>query len=113
VLGVEWFDLGALDGIQLSFTDAAAFADGRCAFVATAEDTADPLLDGPVAGSVIGVLDGFEARWTPLRGPAAVPFRQKVEGLALDANRRGGWILTDADDPARPALLGRVTLAGF
>jgi hypothetical protein len=113
VLDVELFDLGTLDGIPLSFTDAAALADGRCAFVATAEDTDDPLLDGPVAGSVIGVLDGGAARWTLLRRTVDVPFREKVEGLAIDADRRGGWILTDADDPARPALLGRIALAGF
>ncbi|HET7131651.1 MAG TPA: hypothetical protein VFJ95_05350 [Gammaproteobacteria bacterium] len=112
-LNVERFHLGELDGIPLSFTDAAALADGRCAFVATAEDTDDPLLDGPVAGSVIGVLEGRVARWTTLRRTADLPFREKVEGLAIDADRRGGWILTDADDPARPALLGRIALAGF
>lgn len=112
VLGVERFDLGALDGVPLAFTDAAALGDGVCAFVATAEDTNDPVLDGPVAGSVLGVLDPTNARWTRLRDAAGRPCRDKVEGLAIDADRRGGWILTDADDPARPARLGRIELRG-
>jgi hypothetical protein len=38
-------------------------------------------------------------------------FRAKVEGLVLDA--AGAWVLTDADDPGEPALLGRVVLRGF
>lgn len=113
VLAVELFDLGVLDGIPLSFTDAAALGDGRCAFVATAEDAVDPLLDGPVAGSIVGVLEGRDARWTRLRDAHGNACRDKVEGLAIDEDRRGGWILTDADDPARPALLGRIELAGF
>jgi hypothetical protein len=113
VLGVQAFQLGALDGVPLAFTDAAVFDDGRCAFVATAEATNDPVLDGPVAGSVVGVVEGAVARWTLLTDAAGRPCRDKVEGLAIDADRRGGWILTDADNPARPALLGRIELRGF
>jgi hypothetical protein len=43
------FDLGTLDGIRLSLTDAEALGGNRTAFAATAEDTADTVLDGPVA----------------------------------------------------------------
>lgn len=113
VLALELFELGALDGVQLAFTDAAVLGDGRCAFAATAEATADPVLDGPVAGSVLGVLEGGAARWTRLRNAGGRAFPDKVEGLAIDADGRGAWILTDADDPARAALLGRVELRGF
>ncbi|HEX5046181.1 MAG TPA: hypothetical protein VFX89_03590 [Gammaproteobacteria bacterium] len=113
VLALDLFELGALDGVPLAFTDAAAIGDGRCAFVATAEATADPVLDGPVAGSVLGVLEGVAARWTRLRYADGRAFPDKVEGLAIDADGRGAWILTDADDPGRPALLGRVELCGI
>src|SRR5262245_46123458 len=96
VLAVELYELGALDGVPLAFTDAAALADERCAFTATAEATDDPVLDGPVAGSVVGVLEGGAARWTRLRDAAGGACRDKVEGLAIDADCRGGWFITDA-----------------
>jgi len=113
VFAMQTFELGALDGVPLGFTDAAALGDGRCAFVATAEATTDPVLDGPVAGSVVGVLEEAAVRWARLKDAAGAPWRDKVEGLAIDADRRGGWVLTDADDPTHPALLGRIELEGF
>lgn len=113
VLAVAAFDLGTLDGVALSFTDAAGLGGGRCVFVATAEDTPDAVSDGPVAGSVVGLVEARSARWARLVYADGLPSADKVEGIALDDDRRGAWILTDADDPTRPALLGRVELAGF
>ena len=92
-------------------------AERRTAFVATAEDTADAVLDGPVAGSAIGVIeegpDHATARWTPLVESGRRLWPHKVEGFVLDTDLRGGWLLTDADDPRRSAQLGRVELTGF
>jgi hypothetical protein len=113
LLRVRQYALGEIGGIRLGFTDAARIARGRTAFVATAEDTPDAIADGPVTGSVIGLLEdrARAARWTALIGRDGRPFPAKVEGLAIDAG--GAWILTDADDPAQPAVLGRVQLDGF
>lgn len=113
VLDTVVVELGAFDGVPLSFTDAALLTDGRIAFVAAAEDAPDAVADGPVTGSVIGVLEdrASAARWTPVTAPDGSPFRAKVEGLAIDAS--GAWLLTDADDPSRPSLLARVALGGF
>jgi hypothetical protein len=112
VLRTVAVELGTLAGIPLSFTDAAVIDARRIAFAATAEDAPDAIADGPVAGSVIGVLEDHNvARWTGLEGPDGALFRAKVEGLVLDA--AGAWVLTDADDPGEPALLGRVVLRGF
>lgn len=115
VAAIRWCVLGALDGVPLAFTDAAALPDGRVAFAAAAEDTVNAVADGPVAGSVLGVLDGArsQARWTRLLDVDGTPYRQKAEGLVVDADARGGWILTDADDASSSAALGRVTLSGF
>jgi hypothetical protein len=120
-LGAQWFELGDLDGVRLGFTDAAVAAD-RTLFAAAAEDTADAVADGAVTGSVIGVINLIgahgranpaEPRWTRVLGADGSPWRCKVEGIAIDEDLRGGWILTDADDPAIPTVLGRIELGGF
>lgn len=117
ILAAHAFDLGTLDGIRLSLTDAAALSGDRTAFAATAEDTADAVSDGPVAGSAIGMLESTDARpaarWTRLLAADGRPFPAKVEGLVIDGDLGAGWLLTDADDPNEPALLARVTLEGF
>ena len=112
LLDARLLDLGAIHGVRLAFTDAARIARDLIAFAATAEDTPDAIADGPVVGSVIGLLDGAgQARWTPLVDRDDRLFLAKVEGLAVDAG--GSWILTDADDPGTPAQLARVALRGF
>jgi hypothetical protein len=116
-LAVQRFDLGALDGVPLAFTEAAVGGERRAVFVATAEDAPDAIADGPVSGSVIGVIEGKEgsvsARWTKLVGTDGTAYRRKVEGLALDGDLGGAWLLTDEDDPAEPAQLLRAELRGF
>jgi hypothetical protein len=120
-LGAQRFELGELDGVRLGFTDAAAAAD-QMLFAAAAEDTVDAVADGAVTGSVIGVLGQIGARgragreqprWARVLGADGSPWRFKVEGIAIDEDLRGGWILTDADDPAIPTVLARVELRGF
>ena len=117
VLALQLFDLGTLEGVRLGFTDVAALADGRSVFLAAAEDAPDAIADGPVAGSVVGLLElsasGVGAHWTRLLGSDGQPSPYKVEGVVVDRDVRGAWLLTDSDDPRVPAMLLRVELRGF
>lgn len=100
IVDVRAVDLGALEGVRLGFTDASPIdASGRIAFVAAAEDTDDPYLDGRCAGSVMGVLDAdARVEWME---PIAGAF--KVEGLAAGAGAT--WLVADPDDRAQRAPL--------
>jgi hypothetical protein len=115
-LAVQTFDLGALEGVPLGFTDAALGKRPGTVFVATAEDAPDAIADGAVTGSVIGLIEekgGASARWTRLVSTDGTPYRRKVEGLVVDDDLGGAWLLTDEDDPDQPAQLLRAELRGF
>lgn len=101
-----------LAGVPAHLTDVAALPDGRLAYLAAAEETDDPVLDGPVAGAAFGVIDGDVARWTRLLGPDGAPFAVKAEGLVVDDDGRGAWAVTDRDDPDLSAQLCRLELSG-
>ncbi len=106
------YDLGRLDGLRLTFTDA-ALAPVGLVFSAAAEDSPDATRDGPVAGSALGVLDERGARWTVLRDSAGARFDGKVEGVLLDAaDPARALVVVDVDNPAVPSLLCEVALAG-
>lgn len=97
------FELGAIDGVALSFTDGTALPGGGWLFSAAAEDTTDTYSDGRCAGSVIGLVD---ARGTiRMLERLATPF--KIEGVAASATSDTIDLLlvTDADDRRQPALL--------
>lgn len=96
---IEEHLLGRVDGVPLTFTDAAALPDGGWLFSAVAERTADSYADGACVGSAVGCIDrdGRLAWLEPLEGAP------KVEGLALDGPRL--LLATDSDDPSRPSLL--------
>jgi hypothetical protein len=105
------YNLGALDGVPLTFTDAAA-AGKAILFSAAAEASPDAIQDGPVAGSVLGIIDSDgTARWTLLLDADGRPFAGKVEGVARSA---GGaiYVIVDKDDPALASELCRVELVG-
>jgi len=91
--------LPEVDGWPLAFTDGLALADGTIAFTAVAEKTADPVADAPCAGSAVGRIDrrGKVVRLEMLEGAP------KVEGLTLQGEK--AWLVTDQDDPSRPAQL--------
>jgi hypothetical protein len=113
VAAVERLVLGALDGIPLGATDLAVGPGGRRFFVAAAEDTLDAVADGAIAGSVLGVFGAARhVRSAVIRDADGAPLRHKVEGLALDDDGRGAWLLSDADDSNRPSELCRVELVG-
>ena len=107
------YDLGALGGIALGFTDAASWRDGVL-YSATAEDSPDVTRDGRVAGSAIGFIDAAgTARWTQIIETSGEPFVGKVEGLLVskDAPDRL-FVVGDDDDPDAPSSLLLVELRG-
>jgi len=100
---VRPYDLGRMQGVKLTFTDASPLPDRRMAFSAVAEDSGDAINDGPSVGSVIGVMepDGEVSASVPLDRPL------KVEGVLAELAGEGLDLLlvTDADDPATPSPL--------
>ena len=103
-LDIVKYELDAVDGIALGFTDGAAWPGGGWVFSAVAEDTADSYADGACGGSVLGwvAADGRLSRMEPLAGAP------KVEGIAVIGDRL--LLVTDADDPAQAARLLAVSV---
>ena len=92
------YKLGAIDGVELGFTDGTALPGGGWVFCAAAENTADSYADGPCRGSALGVVDG-RGELVALHQLADTSL--KVEGIAARAHTAGIDIclVTDADDP--------------
>ena len=106
---VRRYDLGAVDGVALGVTDAVALPDGRVLVSAAAEDTADPVDDGPVVASALVLLDG-----DVVVARAALPGAPKVEGLALrssDASGAAVVAVVDDDDPGTASALLELRVA--
>lgn len=96
--------LGELDGVALAFTDLACDANGVLHYLAAAEVTDDPYLDGECRGSVLGCIDtdGCARSLARLRPDV------KAEGLAWlgsTAHYQRWLVVTDADDPTLDARL--------
>jgi len=107
-IAIQKIDLGKIDGIPLSFTDAATLPNGNMVFSAVAEDTDDTYNDGPCRGAGIGLLDRDGHLLRMLRFDA--PY--KVEGVdaRVDGEAIRLLLVTDADDPAIPAVLFSATM---
>jgi hypothetical protein len=115
VRDVVQYDLGTVNGVRLTFTDAAALGEDTL-FLAAAEDSPDTVRDGPVVGVAVGVIREAtgEACWTLLLDQDGQAFTGKAEGLATDAlDPRTIHLVVDRDDPSVPAELCRVEIAGF
>jgi hypothetical protein len=110
VTRIRAYSLGELGGVRLTFTDAAALAEGVL-YAAAAERSPNALDDGPVAGCALGVIAGGEARYTLLAGEDESPFQAKVEGILPDAPGRLLAVI-DRDDPAAASELCVVALEG-
>jgi hypothetical protein len=105
--------LGELDGVRLGFTAATGVGNGSVVFAGAAEDSPDAVADGPVAGSVLGVMapDGG-ARWCVLTDAGGRPFREKVEGV-VPGDRPGSlYVVADPDDDRTPCDLCTMELGG-
>lgn len=101
----------AIDGVPLGFTDAAVTVDGRMAFIACAEDTADAIDDGPVLGCCFGWIDpeSCSAVTAIVLDADGRPTTLKLEGIEA---RPGSAVLFDVvadtdrgDEPAQIAEL--------
>jgi hypothetical protein len=107
------YELGAIEGVPLGFTDAMTWGDGIL-FSAAAEASPDAVRDGPVAGSVIGVIpERGEPRCTVIVDEHGAVFTGKVEGVASRPDARTIYAVADEDDPARPSELCIIGLEGF
>lgn len=96
IRGTTEVDLGELGGERLGFSDAHLLADGRIAFVASAEASDNLHGDGgTIKGSAVGILDANLAvqQLRPIAGPP-----RKVEGIV------------PTSDLASTGLLGRAAL---
>jgi hypothetical protein len=100
---IDEFDLGAIDGVPLCFTDGTALAGGGWVFCAAAEDTADSYADAGCAGSAVGMV-GPTGELLSLQ---SLSLSCKAEGIAVErrGSRLGVLLVTDADDPNVPARL--------
>ena len=112
LLALTLWDLGTAAGVPLTFTDAIACGESMV-YLAVAEDTPNAVDDGPIVGVSIGVLRGGQARFALLEEVDGTPSLRKVEGIAVDPETRTTFLVTDPDDPERPAELCRVELVGF
>lgn len=74
------YDLGDIEGVGLSFTDAVPMPDGRIVFLAAAEATDDEYQDGACLGSSLGIMkeNGDIERIVRISG------REKFEGICAD-----------------------------
>ena len=99
------YELGDLDGVPLTFSDATPLADELVVFTASAEPGSDPHgSDGEIRGSVVGTIDG-DGQVERLR---TIDRRWKVEGVyaSIDARVIDFLFVCDQDDPdsASPLL---------
>jgi hypothetical protein len=105
-------DLGTIGGVPFGFTDATVTADGRVAFLACAEDSADAVSDGAVLGCRFGWLDVDDgaAVTTAVLDADGEPTALKLEGIEA---RTGGTavfdVVADMDRPDEPALMAELT----
>lgn len=100
---IQIFDLGAIEGAPLSFTDGAVLPDGRIVFSAVAENTENSYLDGPCLGAAIGII-GTDGR---VEAMFRLEPTEKVEGIhaTVEGDRISLLLVTDADDASVPAKL--------
>jgi hypothetical protein len=108
------FNLGIVDGVRLTLTDATRARDGRLVVLAAAEASPNAVDDGEVVGTAVGVFNTDEAPTIyALLDEHGAPLRDKVEGIALDPHDADvAWVVVDKDDPHAPAELLRVDLSG-
>jgi hypothetical protein len=104
-VSVRAYELGELDGVPLTFSDATPLADELVVFTASAEPGSDPHgTDGAIRGSVVGTIDGH-GHVERLR---TIDRKWKVEGVyaSVDARVIDFLFVCDQDDPdtASPLL---------
>jgi hypothetical protein len=107
--GIRAYDLGELDQIRLTFSDAEHLGEGRILYSASAEDGAT----GRIAGSVLGVIEADgTARWAELMDDDGSPFEGKIEGLTRDLREACKvYFVIDDDDETIPSKIYEALLS--
>lgn len=102
------YDLGELDGVELTFSDASPLSDELLVFTASAEGSPNSYEDGAIVGSVVGTIDG-SGQVHRLR---TIDRKYKVEGVhaVLDTGVLSLTFVCDQDDPAAASPLLSATL---
>jgi hypothetical protein len=100
---IENYDLGTVEQVPYTFTDATALPGGGWIFTAAAEDTSDSYLDGRCLGSIIGRVDRFGKIIEITRLQPLI----KVEGIAahIEGSATRLCLVTDSDDSSKSASL--------
>ena len=113
ILAIVPVELTEIDGLPLTFTDAAVTDDGSMVFSAAAEDTEDTYNDGPCTGSAVGIV-GPQGDLIFLE---QVDAKVKLEGIAVIHKDEAIDVLlvSDADDAnvAASLLTTRIMLDKF
>ena len=98
------YDLGTLDGIELTFSDATPIGNDLLVFTASAEGQGDDVAeDGEIRGSVVGTI-GLDGDVRRLR---TIDRRYKVEGVhaTVDTGVMDFLFVCDQDEPGTPSPL--------
>jgi hypothetical protein len=109
VRNIHRYDLGALDGVRLTFSDVEHLGDGRILYSASAEDPASDA----IVGSALGVIepDG-RSRWTEVIDARGGRFEGKIEGLSLHRGHANlARFVVDDDDEDLPSVLFEAELS--
>lgn len=112
---ISQYDLGALDGVPLGFTDVALGPGDIVLYAAAAEASPDATRDGEVRGSVVGTIAAQSGvgRWARVREENGAPFMGKIEGLTMTTEHTDrAFAVVDADDHATASDLLEVRLGG-
>jgi hypothetical protein len=95
----------------------ATFFEDRLFVTASVEKTHDPVLDGEVLGSFVGILDPkkrLNGHFAQLTWPDGKPFREKVEGVAVRRKTAVSYellLVTDDDRGGSTVLVVEVVEA--
>jgi hypothetical protein len=106
---VRAYDLGTLDGIELTFSDGTPLSSDLLVFTASAEGQEDDqAADGEIRGSVVGTIDAAGH----VRRLRRIDRRFKVEGVhaTADTGVLDLLFVCDQDDPDVPSPLLAATM---
>ncbi|CAA9494972.1 MAG: hypothetical protein AVDCRST_MAG38-2870 [uncultured Solirubrobacteraceae bacterium] len=103
VAALRSYDLGRLDGVELTFSDATPLGRDLLVFTASAEAQESGGGDGSIRGSVIGTIDAGG----DVQRLRTIDRRYKVEGVhaSIDTGVMDLLFVCDQDDPGTPSPL--------
>jgi hypothetical protein len=112
---VRHYNLGSINNVPLTFTDATLLPSGDVLFVASAEGSPNAIDDGAVHGTALGIIDSDgNARMCHLLDEQGTLVTDKAEGIALSRTHDNhAYIVFDPDNHNVPAAIADVELRGF